>query len=249
MLTAEKINKFCSDYLDVKNIKDPYCFNGLQVFSEKEIKTIAIGTTASLNFLNLAKKINADMVIVHHGLFWGRGINKIDKVMQKRLKVLLENDIALSAFHLPLDAHMKIGNNYQISTALGLKKIYQKDICTIGFLENEILFSDFVKKCDEIFEQKNIYSENFGHKKIKKIGICSGGGGSFIEILENENIDVFLTGEISEQHFHILKELSMNFVASGHHATERLGIKNLGKVIKNEFKDLDIRFIKEKCPV
>lgn len=249
MTTQYHLSRFCDDFLKVKEVPDPWCENGLQIPGKQEIKKVALGTSASKHFLQQAAKWNADAVIVHHGLFWKNGIKKIDTLLATRLRILMKNDISLFGYHLPLDAHITVGNNAQIAKKLHLKNIKMVDICSVGTLEKEMNFVDFEKKCAKIFKQPVNFSADFHGKKVKKIGICSGGGASFAANLLKENIDTFLTGELSENNYHDFKEMNINFVACGHHATERCGVQALGEVLQKQFPDIEFSFFTEECPV
>jgi len=123
------------------------------------------------------------------------------------------------------------------------------DICVVGEMEQEMNFEDFEKKCAEIFGQKVNFSNTFFGNTVRKIGICSGGGASYAQLLNEEGIDTFLTGEMSENHYHDFREMGINVVACGHHATERFGVQALGEVLQKEFPETEILFFHEECPV
>lgn len=249
MITREELTSFCNTFLCVTDVLDPYCQNDLQIPGKKEITKIALGTTASKNFLTQAAKWRADAVLVHHGLFWGKGVLALDQILTNRIRILLENEISLLAYHLPLDAHPIVGNNVQIAKKLHLKNIHMKNICAVGDFSSDQKFVEITKRCEDIFGQTPIYAENFSKKPVKKIGICSGGGADYAKKLLKDGIDTFLTGEISEQHFHDFSELGINLLVCGHHATERLGAQAFGEVLKKEFLGIDVSFFSEPCPV
>jgi len=249
MLLRDKLAEFCHTFLKVDNIPDSWCKNGLQVSGKTNIQKIALGTTASKNFLQMAKDWQADAAIVHHGLFWGRGVQSIGTELSARLKILFEGDLSLFNYHIPLDAHPEIGNNAQIAKRLGLKNIKMVDICAVGDLPKPLPFTAFQEKCADLFGQEANFAEDFLQKEVSCVGICSGGGSDFAEHCRKAGADTFLTGEISEHHYHDFSEIPLNFLACGHHATERFGIQALGEVLKTEFPDTHISFFTEPCPV
>lgn len=249
MTTQSHLSRFCDNFLRVKDVPDPWCENGLQVPGKKEVQKIALGTSASRHFLEKANQWGADAVIVHHGLFWRKGVRTLSPLLAERLRILMKNDISLFGYHLPLDAHAEVGNNAQIAKKLGLQNIEMVDICAAGDMPSEIPFEDFTKQCENMFEQKLNFADAFTSETVKRVGICSGGGADYAEICKKAGCDTFITGEISEHHYHDFAEMPMNIAVCGHHATERFGVKALGEILKKEFPEVEILFFKQECPV
>jgi dinuclear metal center YbgI/SA1388 family protein len=240
------IVKYCNKYLNVDSFSD-YCPNGLQVESNKHVSKIALGVSACMELFEKAKEINADLIIVHHGLIWGNQ-QTITGVYGKRIKFLLENKISLMAYHLPLDAHLEIGNNATIADLLELKnsksafKYNGKDIGIQGEIK-PIKFEDFLKAIREQFG-KSFASYDSG-ALVEKIGICSGGASREVEQAKEYGLDTYITGEIGESTLAFLKEAKMNYIALGHYNSEKTGVKALGEHIlenfgiKSEFIEID----------
>ena len=249
----------CSKYARSISQKD-YCPNGLQIEGKPEIKNIVTGVTASLDLINHAIKLNADAIIVHHGFFWKSEDSCITGMKKTRIKALLDNNISLYAYHLPLDINDELGNNIMLAKPLGVFKNINplqdiKDnnsfidgLIYTGELTSEFLFEDF----------KNLLADKLSHtplaiksnnNKIKKAAWCTGAGQNFITEAYNAGIRTFLSGEISEQTYHQAKELGVNYFACGHHATERYGIKALSEKLKNIFPNININFIDLYIPV
>jgi dinuclear metal center YbgI/SA1388 family protein len=249
MSTKEQIADFCAEFLHLEDVPDPYCQNGLQVPGKSKIKKIALGTTASKNFLQMASDWQADAVIVHHGLFWGKGVRFLSPELTARLKILLESDISLFSYHLPLDAHPQVGNNAQIAKRLGLDNIQMLDICAIGEFSKKISFVEFQTRCADIFGQDINFAEAFSSDDVSRVGICSGGGSDCAEQCKKAGADTFLVGELSEHRYHDFAEMPINFVACGHYATERFGIQAFGEVLQSSLPDIQISFFSEPCPV
>ncbi len=249
MILRDNLETFCRTFLHLDTVPDPWCKNGLQVPGKSEINKIALGTTASKNFLEMAADWKADAVLVHHGLFWGNGVKKLTPELTKRLQILLQNNISLFGYHLPLDAHPEIGNNAQIAKKLGLQKIEMVDICAVGDLPQPVDFQEFMSTCEQIFAQPVNFGEPFLQKKVSRIGICSGGGSDYAEQCKAAGADTFIVGELSEHRYHDFSEMPINFLACGHHATERFGIQALGDILINEYANIEVSYFTEPCPI
>lgn len=248
-VNLEDIVSFCDKFLANDNYKD-YSFNGLQVNGKQKISKIVTGVTANIELFEKAKELNADLVLVHHGLYWKGRDPRLVGVLGNRIKALGEN--SLVAYHLPLDGHIEIGNNALISKAIeasSYEYLQTKEcanVAMIAKLDKSISSSDMKVKLDKFFNNdiKIIFEAT---KDIKNVAICSGGGGF---LLENDltDIDAVIVGEIHEQHFHLAKELGVTLFVCGHHATEICGIKALGEVVAKQF-NLEHEFCNIFSPV
>ncbi|MFN3528093.1 MAG: Nif3-like dinuclear metal center hexameric protein [Candidatus Altarchaeaceae archaeon] len=244
-MKLKEIQKFMDEFLKISEIEDS-SINGLQVEGKEEIKKICFAVDASMELFKLAKKENADMVFVHHGIIWN-GIKKVVGVDYKRLKFLIKNRISLYACHLPLDLHEEVGNNIQFLKVFEIRKDIEKfgtyhgvKIGYKGKFDEEKKLSGFVKEIEEKLNTK-CKILNFGKKKIKSIGVVSGGAASIINEAIDE-VDCFVTGEISHQVYHLAKEGKVNVIFAGHYATETLGVKAMAKFINEKFK-IETKFI------
>ena len=249
-----KIVKFCIDYLKVKDFKD-YCVNGLQVEGANKIEKIITGVSFSKRLIEATIERNAEMIIVHHGLFSKQIGNppQIKSVLRNRLKLLLANDINLCGFHLPLDAHPEIGNNISLLRLLGLKKICginspnYGDIGFLGEFDKPVEFKSFVEIVNTKLNTKS-YVIPAGAKKVKKVGIISGGASSeFIQAVEL-GADTYICGEIKESIVREIEEAGINFINAWHYNTEKLGIQNLGNLIASKF-DIEVEFVNIPCEI
>lgn len=217
--------------------------NGLQVEGRAEVKRIVTGVTACQALLDAAVVHGADAVLVHHGYFWKDEPPSIRGMKQRRLKTLLNHDINLYAWHLPLDAHPTLGNNAQLAALLGL------DIK--GQLAPLVPWGEFSPAIDPLvllslletrLARSVLHCGDNAPAKISRLAWCTGGGQSFIEQAVKAGVDAFITGEVSEQTIHIAREMGLHFYAAGHHATERGGIKALGEWLAR-FHGMDVTFI------
>lgn len=238
----DKIIEFCDEYLKVKDFEDG-CFNGLQVEGKEDTSKIVTGVSLSKTLIEKALEKQADMIMVHHGFFKSDVPSplKITGYRRGRLKMLLENDINLAGYHLPLDAHPLIGNNISLAKMLGLVKNKPFSIGFIGELPKEMDFEKFRKKVEE-----QLCTHSFvikaGKKKVKKVGIISGGASSYFEEAHLVGADVFLTGDIWEEVVRKVEEVEMNYISVGHYNTEKDGIRNLGNMVAKKFK-IEVEFV------
>jgi dinuclear metal center YbgI/SA1388 family protein len=227
--------------LDPNRFRD-YCPNGLQVPGRAEVAKIATGVSASADLFERAASEAADLLVVHHGLFWGSGAAAaIDARMKRRLKLLFDADMSLAAYHLPLDAHPQIGNNALIAKALGadaLDRFALHESEPIGFIASfpnegidaKALFArvtELTARVPLVFDA--------GPKRVRAIAIVSGAGSGYLADAVTAGADAFLTGEPAERVMTEAQEASVHFIAAGHYATETFGVKRLGEHLSERF--------------
>ncbi|MCU1715527.1 Nif3-like dinuclear metal center hexameric protein [Pseudomonas sp. 5P_3.1_Bac2] len=227
-----------SRYLNAARISD-YCPNGLQVEGRPQVMRIVSGVTASQELIDAAVEAEADVLLVHHGYFW-KGENPcITGMKQRRLKTLLANDISLLAYHLPLDVHPEVGNNVQLAAKLGitvegpLEADNPRTVGLLGSLPEAISAAEFARHVGQVLNRQPLLVE--GRSSIRRIGWCTGGGQGYIDQAIAAGVDLYLTGEASEQTFHSARENAISFIAAGHHATERYGVQALGDYLARRF--------------
>ncbi len=250
MMKSEAFEKYVNDLLKPEQIKD-YAPNGLQIQGRDKINKIVTGVTASQALIDQAIVENADAIIVHHGYFWKNESYVIRGMKHKRIKALLDNDINLFAYHLPLDIHPVLGNNAQLGSLLNIKVTGPLEInnplsvAIQGELVKETTGEAFAKLIDKQLNRKCLHIPPLSNKSIKTIAWCTGGGQDYIELAAEQGIDAFISGEVSEKTTHIAREMDIHFFAAGHHATERYGVKALGEHLAKElnlavvFVDID----------
>lgn len=221
--------------LNCTQIKD-YCPNGLQVEGKSEIKTIVAGVTASQALLDEAVKLNADAILVHHGYFWKNEAPEITGIKKRRLQTLLNHDINLLAYHLPLDVHPVLGNNAQLAKLIGVDEftpvpgIYPQGVLIQGELPQAEPAKDIAFRLEHALGRSVLHSA-VRQGAVRKLAWCTGGGQSYIDAAAAAGAHLFISGEVSEQTIHSSRELDIDFMAAGHHATERYGIKALAQFI------------------
>lgn len=249
MLNFE-LETIINNYLNSHSFKD-FVPNGLQVEGRSKIKRIVTGVTACQNLINKAIILKADAIIVHHGYFWKNESPVIKGIKKNRLKKLLSNNINLYSWHLPLDYHAELGNNYCLAKRLEIKVMGKiNNFVLWGSLKyplNVYQLKKFIGK--KLNKKPFVYSSYFASKNIFYVALCTGQGQKFIDLLYNfKNIDAFITGEISEQTIHSIRESKIHFFVAGHHNTEIYGIFELGNwLIKNY--NLEVNFININNPI
>ena len=242
-----------SDYLNTlmqpEKFND-YCPNGLQVEGKAEVNKIVTGVTASMALLEAAQLAKADMILVHHGYFWRGESLPIVGIKKRRIQFLLQHEMNLFAYHLPLDAHAELGNNVMLAKQLGLNMVGnagEKDMLLITELNASQLLQDFANLIEQKLTRKPLVIGDL-NKPVTSIAICTGAAQGYIEQALAANVDVFISGEISEQTVHIANESGMSYISAGHHATERYGIQALGEHLGQKF-GLQHQFIDIENPV
>ncbi|WMY96366.1 MAG: Nif3-like dinuclear metal center hexameric protein [Arsenophonus sp.] len=231
-----ELEKLMNTYLNVDKYQD-YAPNGLQVEGRSEVKKILTGVTASQELLNEGVKLSVDAIIVHHGYFWKYESDIISNMKRNRLKTLLCNDINLYSYHLPLDAHPVIGNNVQFAKLLEVEiDKYILPLVPMGKFLQIITASDLMLRLSNKLNRQPLYvAGDYRVKEIRTVAWCTGSGQNFIQAAAESGADAFITGEVSEQTIHIAREMGIHFYAAGHHATERLGVKMLGKWLEKKY--------------
>lgn len=240
------LNHYLTEMLQPDRFND-YCPNGLQVEGKLDINKIVTGVTASMALLERAEASKADVVLVHHGYFWRGESQAVTGIKMQRLKFLLAHGINLFAYHLPLDAHADVGNNVMLGKVLGFTVdgwLDDKNMIATSILAKEMSLQAVV---DHVSTKLGRKAQVIGEaeKVVKTIAWCTGAAQGYIEQAIANDVDVFISGEISEPTVHLARESDTAYIAAGHHATERYGIKALGEhlaekhSIEHEFIDID----------
>lgn len=228
-----------------------YCPNGLQVEGRERVRTVISGVTASQRFLEQAIEAGADMVLVHHGYFWKGEDPCIRGMKQRRLRLLMNNNVSLVAYHLPLDAHRTLGNNACLARTLGAcdGAPVSDDPCELmwtGTLDQPLTLEELASRLRSRLEREPL-SVDGGPASIRRIGWCSGGAQGMIDRAVDLGVDAYLSGEISEPTVHSAREQGVHYIAAGHHATERDGVQALGAALAEAF-GIEHRFIEDPSP-
>ncbi len=252
MILRSELLTYLDNLLEPGRFQD-YCPNGLQVAGSEHIERVVTGVTASQALIDAAIEAQADTIIVHHGYFWRGEAPQITGIKQQRLKSLLTHNINLIAYHLPLDAHPELGNNVQLARWLNIEVDGRINgsgdpaIALCGSLTRALSLTDFAGKVAHVLKRPPLTIK--GHDRpITTIGWCTGAAQGYIQQAAELGLDAFLSGEISEQTTHLARELGIHYIAAGHHATERYGVKALGEMLARQWP-LSVQFIDIDNPV
>ena len=243
---------YLNDLLRPQLFRD-YCPNGLQVEGKKQVNKVITGVTASQALIDAAIAKGADAIFVHHGYFWKNESQTITGMKRNRIKALLHHDINLYAYHLPLDAHPTLGNNAQLAARLGisgnepLQVGKELSVVRRGDFPQSLTVSELKHRIEQQLQRSPLI-EASGPEQINSVAWCTGGGQGYIELAAEAGIDVFITGEASEQTIHTAREMGLHFIAAGHHATERYGAMAVGEHLAAEL-DLAVEFVDIDNPV
>ena len=256
-----EVVSFLDSTLEIEGFRDSG-LNGLQVQGSAEVDRIVTAVSASAEVFERAIELGADLVVVHHGLIWGKGIERVTGTMARRLNLLLSNSMSLASYHLPLDAHSRLGNNVGLADAIAL----QANRSTFGVTNGHepgpelglrgswgspLSLQDAIARIGAgvCRGQSPRFVFPFGPQQVRTVGLCTGAASFLLEAAAQEGCDMFITGELSESSVAIAKELQITLVAAGHYATEVFGPLRLGDELQMKFADLQIDFIDIPNPI
>lgn len=236
-MRRQDLDRYLSNFLKA-SLFDDVALNGLQVEGRQGVNRVALGVSACAELFRKAAATGADAVVVHHGLFWkGDWPRPVTGITRERLKILLDAECSLFAFHLPLDAHPDVGNNAAAARDLGLVDLepfcdyHGSAIGWRGRFAAPVAPADFVQRL-EAYYGHGAHAVLAGPERIKRVGIVSGGAAREAEQAVALGLDAYVTGEAGEPATFLCREAGMHFAALGHYATERVGIQALGRHLR-----------------
>jgi dinuclear metal center YbgI/SA1388 family protein len=247
MARRDDIVEFARELLDLDAYHD-YGPMGMQVVGADEVSKIAASVSCSLAAFQRAKEVGAQLLIVHHGLFWENDPRVVDVAMRDRLKALFEGDITLAAYHLALDAHPEIGNNAIVARHLGIEN--PERFLEWGFggrLGEPATLGELAARLQAATGREPQVFEG-GLERIERVAVITGGAAKLVREAAAEGYDAYVTGEPAEPTLHLARELGIHFLAGGHYATETFGIKALAEKLAEEFS-LEWEFLDLPVPV
>jgi dinuclear metal center YbgI/SA1388 family protein len=233
---------------------DDYGPNGLQVPGREDVDVVVTGVSAHRELFERAVGLGAGLVLVHHGLLWDRAPRRLSRTLAGRLRLLLENEVGLVAYHLPLDAHPQVGNNALIAEGLGCVEPRPfaahrgAAIGVAGAFAGEGVAIDELRQRVRALTRRDPLVFEAGPARVRSIGIVSGGGAGSLPEAIDSGLDAFLTGEPAEPAMGEAREAGIHFIAAGHHATETFGIRRLGELVAERF-GVEHRFVEVPNPV
>lgn len=250
-VSLQELVNYTDNLLQTERFSD-YCPNGLQVQAGDTVARIVTGVTASQALIDAAVQHQADVLLVHHGYFWKGESPVLTGIKGRRIRTLMQQGISLLAYHLPLDAHPALGNNVQLARLLSLRIDGGLDdsACPIGLIgepQQAHTLASLGQQIGTVLNRQPLLIGDL-QRPVRKVAWCTGAAQSYIEKAIAKGVDCFITGEVSEPTFHIATEAGIGFIAAGHHATERYGVKALGEHLAQQFA-LDVSFVDIDNPV
>jgi dinuclear metal center YbgI/SA1388 family protein len=215
---------------------EDYAPNGLQVPNRQDVDTVVTAVSASRQLFERAAEEGAQLVLVHHGLWWRGMPQHIDAALFGRLEPLFRHDIALAAYHLPLDAHPEVGNNALLAQGLGLSDVEPfAGIGTAGrFGDDGIDAGELVARVRKLTGREPLHLD-FGPERVRSMAIVSGGAPDHLADAVAAGHDAYMTGEPAERVYTQAREAGVHFLAAGHYATETFGVRRLGDLLAERF--------------
>jgi len=227
--------------------------NGLQVPGREDVVTVVTGVSAHAELFARAAELGADLVLTHHGILWDSAPRRIDAAMKRRLKLLFDHDMALAAYHLPLDGNLEVGNNALLARALGATDVEpfgEHGTATIGVrarFPEPVAHAELLTRVETVCGQTPLAFPT-GPDPVSTIGIVSGAGSDYLIEAAEAGLDAFLTGEPTERAMADAAERHLTYIAAGHYATEVLGVQALGERLAGAF-DIQHRFVDVSNPI
>jgi dinuclear metal center YbgI/SA1388 family protein len=235
-MDLQQLVAYCDTLLRSREFED-YCPNGLQVEAGAEVRRLVTGVSASQALIDAAVNARADALLTHHGFFWKGEAPCLVGMKGRRVAALMRHGVSLLAYHLPLDAHPGLGNNARLGDILGVLDARPVDsagsLLWRGELAEAVSLETFSGRVDKALQRAPIAIAG-SDRPVRRIAWCSGAAQGYIEQAASLGVDLYLSGEISEQTTHLSRELGIHYVAAGHHATERYGAQALGAHLAQE---------------
>ena len=246
MAQRDAIVGYANELLEVERFPE-FAPQGLQVVGSDDVTTIACGVSSSRELFERAVDLGAQLVLVHHGLFWRNEPLVVDARLRGRLEALFRGNASLAAYHLALDAHPTLGNNAQLAARLGAMPLGPFGTIGRGCTIDPVGLDAFAAKVEEVLGRAPLVLRG-GEREIRRIAVSTGAAGYDLARAAHEGYDALLTGEAEEPSAATARELGIHLIAGGHHATERFGVEALAAHLAERF-DLAWRYVDVENPV
>ena len=236
-MTPEQLEQIINGWLSPNDFKD-YAPNGLQLDADRPIQKLATAVTANQASIDAAAKWGADALLVHHGWFWKGESQPITGIKGRRVRAMLSAGMSLFGYHLPLDAHPRLGNNAELARLMGWRRTQplelgvRSSVGDVGECE-PITGAGMVERLAAQLGQTPLWIDG-GTSTIARLAWCTGGAQSYFAKAIDAGVDAFVTGEVSEPMVHLARESGVHYFAAGHHATERYGVQALGRQLAED---------------
>ncbi|MBF0629115.1 MAG: Nif3-like dinuclear metal center hexameric protein [Magnetococcales bacterium] len=252
MIQLTELERFLAETLQVSSIAD-YAPNGVQVRGRDTVERVVGGVSACMDLFRAADQVAADLILVHHGMFWNKDSRVVEGILKSRLSFLLARELTLMAYHLPLDRHPEYGNNAMILKHLNLKAIapfglyHGTHLSFLGENGSKESFDSFVVRVRQLFGGEPLILP-FGPERVRKVAVCSGAAPELVVEAKAAGADLFITGEAAEPLYHFAREERIHVIAAGHHRTEKFGIQAIGALVAQQF-GIEFQFIDIPNPI
>ncbi|HEY1318252.1 MAG TPA: Nif3-like dinuclear metal center hexameric protein [Gaiella sp.] len=233
MASRDEIVAYADTLLEIERFPE-FAPQGLQVVGRDEVSTIACGVSSSRELFERALALGAELVLVHHGLFWRSEPLVVDRRLRGRLEALFAGNASLLAYHLALDAHPTVGNNAQLASRIGATAERPFGAVGLGCTLDAVDLDELVARVEETVERPPLVLRG-GPGTVRRLAIVTGAAGYDLATAAHEGYDALLTGEAEEPSAATARELGITLIAAGHHATERLGVQALAAHLGERF--------------
>lgn len=256
-VALREIVSFLDTTLEIHEFRD-FAPNGLQVEGALDVVTVVTGVSATADLIQRAIDLDADLIVVHHGLIWGGGLQRVAGPVAQRLRLLLANHVSLAAYHLPLDAHPRLGNNVGLCDAIGLGPSRERFGDTKGIaLGLAGMWPEPIPTAAAIARvgagvgggESPRFVFPHGPPQVQRVGVCSGAASDLLEAAALARCDLFVTGELAERAGDLAAELQITLIAAGHYATEVFGPMRIADALRTQFPGLNVQFIPTPSPL
>jgi dinuclear metal center YbgI/SA1388 family protein len=246
MAARDDIVAYANELLEMERFPE-FAPQGLQVVGAPEVTTIACGVSCSRELIERAVDLGADLVLVHHGLFWRNEPLLVDARLRGRLEALFRGDASLVAYHLALDAHPTLGNNAQLATRIGAAPVGPFEVVGLGCTIDAVLVDDLAARVERAVGRAPLVLRG-GDREIRRLAVSTGAAGHDLVRAAHEGYDALLTGEPEEPSAATAHELDIHLIAAGHHASEQFGVQALAAHLAERF-DLAWHYVDVDNPV
>lgn len=247
MAHRDEIVRWANELLDVHKIPE-YGVPGLQVVGADEVEKIAVGVSSTRELFERAAEIGAQLVLVHHGLFWKNEPLIVDRRIKGRLEALFAANMSLVAYHLALDGHPEIGNNVLLTQLLGARRDGAfEELGASAAFDEPVGVDELARRLEDATGRAPVVFDG-GPAEIRRVAVVTGGGGYLLIKAAHEGFDALVTGEPEEPALATARELGIHFLAGGHYATETFGVRALADRLAERF-GVSTEFIPVENPV
>lgn len=248
MVQVDQLSEYTAQFLNVRQFRD-YAPNGLQVAGRSQVSKVVAGVSANRLLIEAAIEQQADAIVVHHGFFWKNEDPCLTGWRRERIRLLLQHDINLFAYHLPLDAHPEVGNNAQLALQMGWQTTAQtgeQGLLSLG-AGPQCSLAELGEALQRRLQREPLLLGDL-QQPVQRLAWCTGGAQGYFEDAIAAGVDAFITGEVSERMADMARESGVAFVSAGHYATEQYGVQALAAHWTAQF-GVDCRFVPVPNPV